>query len=91
MIKQIIEDLYLKPKFVENEPNEVLAFYLNKNENLEFVELMEEKLQQTTKNIKKLKQVKANVEYIQIYRKKSNKPLVIDKRKKLSCLEDFYE
>ena len=33
MIKQIIEDLYLKPKFVDNETNEVLDFYLGKTKN----------------------------------------------------------
>ena len=65
--------------------------YLDKNENLEFVELMEEKMPQSSKKIKKLKKVKANVEYIQIYRKKSDKPLEINKRMKLSCLEGFFE
>lgn len=65
--------------------------YLDKNENLEFVELMEEKMPQSSKNTKKLKQVKANIEYIQIYRKKSDKPLEINKRMKLSCLEEFFE
>lgn len=62
--------------------------YLDKNENLEFVELMEEKLstQQKSKN-----KTKDNIEYIQIYRKKSNKPLEINKRMKLSCLEGFFE
>ena len=64
--------------------------YLDKNKNLEFVELMEEKMSQTLKN-KNTKITKANIEYIQIYRKKSDKPLEINKRMKLSCLEGFFE
>ena len=61
--------------------------YLDNNENLEFVELMEEKLSTQQKG----ESTKANIEYIQVYRKKTDKPLETYKRMKISCLEDFYE
>lgn len=52
MIKQIIEDLYLKPKFVEDENNEVLAFYKDKIKNPRFFikNLIDEERIKTTCN-----------------------------------------
>ena len=57
--------------------------YLDNNNNLDFIELMEEKLSTTFSN-----KTSKNVEYIQIYRKKSAEPLVINKRNK-TLLDDF--
>lgn len=61
--------------------------YLDKHKDLEFVELMEEELPNQPIRNGSLVETK-NIEYIQIYRKKCQTPLVINKRDK-TVLEDF--